>query len=118
MVKHLGATDIAFLRAATIGGGTVPSARGLTTADIMAAKFGEPREAVPAPQLRRMQISEFTVWLRSRTSKHHRSFRADTIAAHADAARVLSEWMSGHDVDGDFTACDAAVRRHTLRIGQ
>ena len=56
-----------------------------------------------------MQISEFTVWLRSRTNKHHRPFQADTIAACADAARALSEWMSELDIDGDFTACDAGV---------
>ena len=97
------------LRAATMGAGSMPSARGLTSADIMAAGFGQPREAVSAPQLRRMQISELTTWLRSRTSKHHRPFQADTIAAYADAARALSEWMIGHDVDGDFTACDAEV---------
>jgi hypothetical protein len=90
-------------------GGVVSSARGLTTAEILAAQVGQPREAVPAPQLRRMQISEFTIWLRSRTNKHHRPFQADTIAAYADAARALSEWMSGQDIDGDFTACDAAV---------
>ena len=97
------------LRVARTGGGSVPSARGLTTAEIMAAGFSQPREAVPAPQLRRMQISEFTVWLRGRTNKHHRPFQADTIAAYADAARALSDWMNGHDIDGDITACDAAV---------
>lgn len=97
------------LRVATTGGRTVPPVRGLTTADILAAGFDQPREAIPAPQLRRMQISEFTGWLRARTNKHHRPFQADTIAAYADAARALSEWMRGHDVDGDFTACDAAV---------
>ena len=79
------------LRAAPMGGGAAPSARGLSTADIMAAGFGQPREAAPAPQSRRMQISEFTLWLRGRTSKHHRPFQADTIAAYADAARALSE---------------------------
>jgi hypothetical protein len=92
-----------------MGGGAVPPAHGLTTTDIMAAGFSQPRETVPAPQLRRMQISEFTVWLRGRTNKHHRPFQADTIAAYADAARALSEWMNGHGIDGDFTACDAGV---------
>ena len=97
------------LRVARTGGGTVPSMRGLTTADIMAAGFDQPREAIPAPQLRQMQISEFTIWLRGRTNKHHRPFQPDTIAAYADAARALSEWMNGHGIDGDFTACDAGV---------
>jgi hypothetical protein len=73
-----------------MGGGILPSAAGLTTAEILAAEIGQPREAVPVPQLRRMQISEFTIWLRSRTNKHHRPFQADTIAAYADAARALS----------------------------
>ena len=97
------------LRAATTGGGTAPSVRGLTTKEILAAGLAKPHEAISAPQLRRMQISEFTIWLRSRTNKHHRPFQADTIAAYADAARALSEWMNGHDIDGDFTACDAGV---------
>jgi hypothetical protein len=69
-------------------GGVASSVRGLTTAEIVAAGVGQPREAVRAPQLRRMQISEFTVWLRSRTNKHHRPFQAGTIAAYADAARA------------------------------
>jgi hypothetical protein len=54
-------------------------------------------------------ISDFTDWLRSRTNKHHRPFQADIIAAYCDAARALSEWMSGHDVNGDFIACDTAL---------
>jgi site-specific recombinase XerD len=95
-------------------GGAVPLAHGLTTTDIMAAGFSQPRETVPAPQLRRMQISEFTLWLRGRTNKHHGPFQADTIAAYADAARALSEWMNGHGIDGDFTACDAGVLNRFL----
>ncbi len=86
-----------------------PAGPGLTTADILAAGAAPDREAVPAPQLRRMQMSQFTAWLRSRTNKHHRPFQADTVAAYADAARALSEWMAGQGIDGDFTACDAAV---------
>lgn len=96
------------LRAATLGGMT-PGGPGLTTAEILTAGTGLRRESVPAPDLRRMEISEFTAWLRSRTNKHHRPFQADTIAAYADAARALHEWMTGHDIDGDFTACDTAV---------
>ena len=56
-----------------------------------------------------MQISEFSAWLRSRTNKHHRPFQADTIAAYADAARALDQWMAGQGIDGDFTACDTAM---------
>jgi hypothetical protein len=96
------------LRAATLGGMT-RAGSGLTTAEILTAGTGLRREAVPAPDLRRMQISEFTAWLRSRTNKHHRPFQADTIAAYADAARALHEWMNGQDIDGDFTACDTAM---------
>ena|SRR5450755_1793067 len=66
------------LRAATLGGMT-PVGPGLTTAEILTAGTGLRREAVPAPDLRRMQISEFTAWLRSRTNKHHRPFQADTV---------------------------------------
>ena len=92
------------LRTATIGGRSAASAHGLPTADVLAAEVTQPREAIPAPQLRPMQISDFTDWLRSRTNKHHRPFQADTIAAYCHAARALSEWMSGHDVNGDFIA--------------
>jgi len=96
------------LRAATLGGATGAAGPGLTTAEILAARSAPP-EAVPAPQLRRMQISEFTIWLRSRTNKHHRPFQADTIAAYADAARALSDWMREQDIDGDFTFCDTGI---------
>jgi hypothetical protein len=82
------------LRAATLGG-MAPAGSGLTTAEILTAGARLRREALPAPDLRRMQISEFTVWLRSRTNKHHRPFQADTIAAYADAAEgaVWSGWV-------------------------
>lgn len=96
------------LRTATLGG-MAPAGTGLTTAEILTAGTGLRRESVPAPDLRRMEISEFTAWLRSRTNKHHRPFQADTIAAYADAARALHEWTNGHDIDGDFTACDTAM---------
>ena len=72
-----------------------PAGPGLTTAEILTAGTGLRRESVPAPDLQRMQISEFTAWLRSRTNKHHRPFQADTIAAYAAAARALHEWMTG-----------------------
>jgi hypothetical protein len=73
------------LRAATLSGIATAGA-GLTTAEILTAGTGHQREAVPAPDLRRMQISEFTIWLQSRTNKHHRPFQADTIAASAEPA--------------------------------
>ena len=92
-----------------MAGGIATVGPGLTTAEILTAGTGVRREADPAPDLRRMEISEFTAWLRSRTSKHHRPFQADTIAAYADAARALHEWMTGQDIDGDFTACDTAM---------
>jgi site-specific recombinase XerD len=96
------------LRAATLSG-IAPAGAGLTTAEILTAGTGHQREAVPAPDLRRMQISEFTIWMRSRTSKHHRLFQADTIAAYTDAARALDQWMTAQGIDGDFTACDTGM---------
>jgi site-specific recombinase XerD len=96
------------LRAATLSGITA-GGPGLPAAEILGADVGRPREVVPAPELRRMQISEFTAWLQSRTNKHHRPFQADTIAAYADAARALDQWMTGQGIDGDFTACDTAI---------
>ena len=44
------------LRAATLGG-MAPVGPGLTTAEILTGGTGLRREAVPAPDLRRMQIS-------------------------------------------------------------
>jgi hypothetical protein len=99
------------LRAATLGG-MAPAGSGLTTAEILTAGARLRREALSAPDLRRMQISEFTVWLRSRTNKHHRPFQADTIAAYADAARVgveaytafaLHVWLTSNPVVSDRT---------------
>jgi len=91
-----------------MAGGIAAAGPGLTTAEILAAGTAAPG-AVPAPQLRRMQISEFSGWLRTRTNKHHRPFQADTIAAYADAARALDAWMREQDIDADFTACDTGT---------
>ena len=37
-----------------------------------------PAPEVTAQQLRRMQISEFSAWLRTQTNKHHRPFQEET----------------------------------------
>ena len=57
-----------------------------------------------AAQLRRLMISEFRDWLRSRTNRNGRPFQADTISAYADAAVALDAWMTAGGIDGDFTA--------------
>ena len=62
-----------------------------------------------------MMISEFEQWLRSRTNKQKRAFHEDTILAYAKAARALDTWMTEHDVDGDFTACDTALLNRFFR---
>jgi site-specific recombinase XerD len=67
------------------------------------------RGIVSASDLRLMAISEFTEWLRSRTNKHDRPFQEDTITAYRDAARALHRWMSEHEVEEDFTACDTGL---------
>ncbi len=64
-----------------------------------------PALEVTAQQLRRMQISEFTAWLRTQTNKHKRPFQEETIRAYAETARALDLWMTEEDIDGDFTAC-------------
>jgi integrase/recombinase XerD len=64
-----------------------------------------PALEVTAQQLRRMQISEFSAWLRTQTNKHKRPFREETIRAYAETARALDLWMAEEDIDGDFTAC-------------
>jgi hypothetical protein len=59
-----------------------------------------------AAQLRRLMISEFRDWLRSRTNRNGRPFQADTISAYADAAIALDAWISAEGIEADFTACD------------
>ena len=71
---------------------------------LLAAGRGQDGPAT-APELRRMQISEFAVWLRSRTNRNKRPFQEATVAAYADAARSLDRWMTGQEIDGDFSAC-------------
>jgi hypothetical protein len=44
-----------------------------------------------------------------------RAFHEDTILAYAKAARALDPWMTDHDVDGDFTACDTALLNRFFR---
>ncbi len=64
---------------------------------------------VSAEQLRKMQISEFSAWLRAQTSKHKRPFQEETIRGYAETARALDLWMAEREIDGDFTACDVVV---------
>lgn len=64
---------------------------------------------VTARQLRVMQISEFTAWLRTQTNKHKRPFQEETIRAYAETARALDLWIDMKGIDGDFTACDVTV---------
>jgi hypothetical protein len=68
-----------------------------------------PALEVTAQQLRRMQISEFSAWLRTQTNKHKRPFQDETIRAYAETARALDLWMAEEDIDGDFTACSVDV---------
>lgn len=64
---------------------------------------------VPTPELRKMQISEFTAWLRTQTNRHKRPFQEDTIIGYAEAGRVLDRWMASAEVEEDFTGCDVDV---------
>ena len=96
------------LRTATMTAlaGAVPEP---TAADILlAARCGQ-GEPVTAPELRRMQISEFAAWLRSRTNRNKRPFQEATVAAYTDAARSLDRWMTELGIDGDITACDTEM---------
>jgi hypothetical protein len=48
----------------------------------------------PPRKRRRVMISEYGEWLRSRTNRHGRPFQAETISAYRDAAIALSSWMT------------------------
>jgi hypothetical protein len=82
---------------------------GPSAADILLAAGRGPRDPVPAPELRQMQISEFAAWLQTRTNRNRRPFQEATVAAYTDAARSLDRWMTDEGIDGDFTACDTAM---------
>jgi site-specific recombinase XerD len=82
---------------------------GLSVADALLAAGRDPRDPVPPPELRRIQISEFAAWLRTRTNRNKRPFQDATVTAYTDAARSLDRWMTGEDLDGDFTACDTGL---------
>ena len=69
----------------------------------------EPAAEVSAQQLRQLQISEFSAWLRTQTNKHDRPFQEETIRGYAETARALGLWMTEQEVDDDFTACDVKM---------
>jgi integrase len=52
----------------------------------------------PVHQLRRMQISEFSTWLRMQTNKHKRPFQEETIRGYAETAGALDLWMAEEDI--------------------
>lgn len=62
-----------------------------------------------APNLRKMQISQFIQWLRTQTNRDKRPFSERAIDDYAEPAGVLNRWMTEKGIDGDFTACDAAL---------
>ena len=89
-----------------------PAAAGI----LLAAGRGQ-GAPVTAPELRRMQVSEFAAWLRSRTNWHKRPFQEAAVAAYADAARSLDRWMTGQGIDGDFTACGTEMLNRSSPAG-
>lgn len=68
-----------------------------------------PVPEVTAQQLRWMQISEFSAWLRTQTNRDKRPFQEETIRGYAETARALDLWMAEEEIDGDFTACSVEV---------
>lgn len=62
---------------------------------------------VPAPELRKMQISEFAFWLRTQTNKYKRPYQEETITGYTEPARLLDRWMTKQKIEDDFTGCDA-----------
>lgn len=70
---------------------------------------GQPAAEVSAQQLRQMQISEFSAWLRTQTNEHKRPFQEETIRGYAETPRALDLWMAEQEADGDFTACDVKM---------
>jgi hypothetical protein len=55
---------------------------GPSVADVLLAAGRDPHDPVPAPELRRMQISEFAAWLRARTNRNNaRDLPAERVRA-------------------------------------
>jgi hypothetical protein len=55
---------------------------------------GQPAAEVSAQQLRQLQISEFSAWLRTQTNKHKRPFQEETIRGYAETARALDALLT------------------------
>ena len=64
------------------------------------AAIGRPPAEMTGEQLRAMTISEFCLWLRSRTNKEKRPFQDETITAYKVAARALDAWMTSAGFEG------------------
>ena len=94
------------LRMATMSLVPPPS---LSASDLASAVL-RPAAALTPQQLRLMQVSEFTAWLRTQTSpKTKRPYQENTITGYCEAARALDRWLESQGVDGDFTPCDAPM---------
>jgi integrase len=70
---------------------------------------GDLAARISGPQLRKMEISEFSDWLRTQTNKNDLPFQERAIEVYAEAAGTLDRWMRENSIDGDFTACDTAM---------
>jgi hypothetical protein len=65
-----------------------------------ARRGGSRRDGLSPRDLRRLMISEYRDWLRSRTSQDGRPFQEDTVAAYADAAIALDAWITRENIPG------------------
>jgi hypothetical protein len=93
-----------------VAGFPVPAAAFTAPVPVPAAQGGRPARSAQSPQaMRKMMISEFGDWLRTRTSKQKRPFQEDTITAYCDAAVALNAWMTRTELRTDFTGCDTAT---------
>lgn len=81
----------------------------LGTADTRFDFERTPTMDLSGPDLRKMEISEFSEWLRTQTNKNKLPFQERAIDVYAETARTLDRWMDRNGIDGDFTACDTAL---------
>lgn len=84
------------LRAATMSLRPLPAAEPVPGAGLAEP----PAQEITAPQMRQMQISEFSAWLRTQTNNHDRPFQEETIRGYAETARALDLWMAEEAIDG------------------
>ena len=69
----------------------------------------------PDPVPRAATLAEFADYLRTIPNRDGRPFQPATVSTYVFAGRALDTWMTGEDIDGDFTTVDTAMLNRFFR---